>query len=90
MSLRQEFYHYSKIVNILFCTRNFVFSVRLGARLTICADYMIISSNDLHNISKDILMTTEGWIFILLGWGIIITLLVYCFYKILIISKKDK
>lgn len=28
-------------------------------------------------------MTTEGWIFLTLAWGVILTLTSYCFYKVL-------
>ncbi|BDQ02353.1 MAG: hypothetical protein KatS3mg036_0737 [Ignavibacterium sp.] len=28
-------------------------------------------------------MTTEGWIFLTLAWGVILTLISYCFYKVL-------
>lgn len=27
-------------------------------------------------------MTLQGWIFLILGWSSIITLTVYCFYKV--------
>lgn len=28
-------------------------------------------------------MTTEGWIFLILAWGVILSLIVFCFYKVL-------
>lgn len=28
-------------------------------------------------------MTTEGWIFLTLAWGVILSLTFYCFYKVL-------
>lgn len=33
-------------------------------------------------------MKTSGWIFMILSWGIILVLVVYCFYKVLINNKK--
>jgi hypothetical protein len=28
-------------------------------------------------------MTTEGWIFLFLAWGVILSLTAFCFYKVL-------
>lgn len=28
-------------------------------------------------------MTIEGWIFLILAWGVILSLIGYCFYKVL-------
>ncbi len=34
-------------------------------------------------------MNTGGWIFLILGWGIIIYLTGFCFYKVLKVTKKQ-
>ena len=34
-------------------------------------------------------MNLGGWIFLVLGWGIIITLTAYCFYKVMRVTKKQ-
>ena len=33
-------------------------------------------------------MNLGGWIFLVLGWGIIIILTSYCFYKVMKVTKK--
>jgi hypothetical protein len=35
-------------------------------------------------------MTTGGWIFIILSWGAILTLLIYCYTKILSHDAKKR
>lgn len=35
-------------------------------------------------------MKTSGWIFMILSWGVILTLVIYCFYKVLANNKKVK
>lgn len=34
-------------------------------------------------------LTIEGIIFWILGWGVVISLMVFCFYKILTAPKKN-
>ncbi len=34
-------------------------------------------------------MTFEGWIFLIVSWGTIIFLTIYCFVKVLVVTKKD-
>ena len=34
-------------------------------------------------------MNLGGWIFLVLGWGIIITLTIYCFYKVMKVTGKQ-
>ncbi len=34
-------------------------------------------------------MNTGGWIFLILGWGIIIYLTAFCFYKVMKVTKKQ-
>lgn len=34
-------------------------------------------------------MTTEGWIFLILAWGVILSLTAYCFNKVLKGNNKN-
>lgn len=35
-------------------------------------------------------MTTGGWIFLIMGWGVIISLTTYCFVKVMKSIKKTE